>query len=142
MNTVHTSSNTLTDGIRVEVFPSHIPEENAPQDGRFYFSYRIKMTNEGDEWGKLLSRKWIIIDSEGNEEVVEGSGVVGYTPELNPGESFTYTSFCPLDTRWGTMEGWYLFKRRGGEEFKVLIDRFYLVEPSLVDGDNEESFEI
>jgi ApaG protein len=138
MNTVHTSSNTLTNGIRVEVFPSHIPEDDSPQDGRYYFSYRIKITNEGSEWAKLLARKWIIIDSEGKTEEIEGPGVVGYTPELKPSESFTYTSFCPLDTQWGTMEGWYYFKRQDGEEFDVRIDRFYLVEPSLTDEDMEE----
>ena len=92
----------------------------------------ITIKNEGSEWAKLISRHWIIINSAGDKEEVVGPGVVGYTPELKPGDTFTYTSYCPLSTAWGTMEGSYSFIRRDGSEFKAEIDRFYLVSPFAI----------
>ena len=89
--------------------------------------YRVTVSNESDRWVKLLSRHWIIIDAEGNREDVKGDGVVGYQPELKPGDTFTYTSYCPLDTDWGTMEGTYKMLNEDASTFEVEIGRFYLV---------------
>lgn len=125
------SSDTTSNGIRVKVTPYYIPVEETPGDGRHYFSYTVTITNSGEEWVKLLSRHWIIINSEGVQEEVVGEGVVGYFPELNPGQSFTYTSFCPIDTEWGTMEGTYQFIKENGSMFEAEIGRFYLVAPDL-----------
>src|SRR5437899_1864572 len=101
----NTGSDSVTEGIRVQVIPEYIPEQSNPELNRFVFAYRVVITNEGDRWAKLLSRHWIIINDAGDREEIEGPGVVGYTPELYPGESFDYSSSTPLDTKWGTMEG-------------------------------------
>ncbi len=126
------NSETVTEGIRVEVYPEYIPEESNPEGNKYVFSYRIVITNEGESWAKLLSRHWIIINADGDREDVEGPGVVGYTPEFEPGESFEYTSFCPLNTNWGTMEGKFKMIRKNGETFEAQIARFYLFDPALV----------
>lgn len=124
-----TSSITTTEGITIEVYPEFLESESAPQIGKYLWAYRIFIKNEGDSWAKLISRHWVIINADGDIEEVKGPGVVGYTPELKPGDSFTYTSFCPLDTPWGTMEGSYSFIRRDSSDFKAFINRFYLVSP-------------
>ncbi len=119
-------SNTLTHGVRVEAVAEFRPEESDPDVPVFLFSYRIVISNEGDQPAHLLSRHWIIKDSENVRRDVEGPGVVGEFPKLAPGESFEYLSSCPLPTSWGTMEGSYLFEREGGERFQVKIGRFFL----------------
>jgi ApaG protein len=126
------NSETTTEGIRVEVCPEFIPEQSLPTENKFVFAYKVVITNEGTQRAKLLSRHWIIINADGDREDVKGQGVVGYTPELEPGESFEYTSFCPLNTNWGTMEGTFRMKRDNGEEFDAAIARFYLFDPALV----------
>ena len=126
------NSETTTEGIRVEVYPEFIPEQSIPSESKYVFAYKVVITNEGDTRAKLLSRRWIIINSDGDREDVEGPGVVGYTPELEPGESFEYTSFCPLNTNWGTMEGAFRMVRDSGEQFDAAIARFYLFDPALV----------
>lgn len=123
------SSDIITEGIRVRVYPQFIPENQSPKDGKNYFAYTVIISNLGKEWVKLLSRRWLIINSEGESEEIVGEGVVGYFPELNPGESFTYTSYCPIDTQWGTMEGEYQFVRENGSMLLVEIGRFYLITP-------------
>ncbi len=116
----------ITNGIKISVTTAYISEEIAPADGRNYFAYTITIENLSDEWVKLLSRHWIIIDSDGFQEEVIGEGVVGYFPELNKNQSFTYTSYCPLSTDWGTMEGTYQFIKKDGTIFEAKIPRFYL----------------
>ena len=128
-----TNSDTTTEGIRIEVFPEYIPEQSLPEQNQFSFSYKIKITNTGDLWAKLVARKWIIINAEGEQEVVDGPGVVGYYPELNSGESFEYRSYCPLNTNWGTMEGEFYLLREDGTKFTAKIARFYLA--SLVEAE-------
>lgn len=126
------SSDTVTGGVRIQVYPSYVPEQSSPELWRFSFSYRVVITNEGDERVKLLSRHWLIINAEGNEEVVDGPGVIGYSPDLLPGESFEYASHCPINTPWGTMEGYYTMQRQDGMQFDAAIGRFYLVSDEVV----------
>lgn len=126
------NSDITTNGIRIQVFPQYMPEESAPQANKYFFLYRIVITNVGTEWCKLLSRHWIIINSEGDKEEVVGDGVVGYLPELSPGMSFDYESYCPLNTPWGTMEGKYFFMKKDGSKFESEIARFYLFAPEAV----------
>lgn len=126
------TSDTITEGIRIQVFPEYISEQSEPDNEQYLFGYKIIISNEGDSWAKLLSRKWNIINSEGDVEEVEGPGVIGYSPVLAPGETFEYSSFCPLDTHWGTMEGSYIMKRRDGSTFEAKIGRFYLAALELV----------
>jgi ApaG protein len=127
----NTTSDTLTQGIRVQVFPVYMTELSRPEENEFMFSYRVLITNEGDRWVKLLGRRWIIINADGDRQEVEGPGVVGYIPEFNPGESFEYSSSCPIDTSWGTMEGYYTFMYDDGNKFNAEIGRFYLVSAEV-----------
>ena len=125
-------SETVTEGIRIEVTPEYIPQQSYPDKKEYLFAYSVVITNEGDRMVKLVSRHWTIINADGDVEEVEGPGVVGYSPEIAPGESFEYTSFCPLNTSWGTMEGTYHMVRENGETFEAKISRFYLFVPELV----------
>ena len=123
-------SDTTTAGVRVTVRPSFEPEQSDRHQRQFIFSYRIRITNEGDQPVQLLARRWTIIDAHGGSEVVEGPGVLGRQPRIGPGESHEYTSVCPLRTSWGTMEGVYFMKREDGTAFEASIARFYLVPPA------------
>ena len=122
----------VTRGIRVEVNAEYIPERSGPADSHWFFAYHIRISNEGAEAVKLVSRHWIITDAHGEEEEVRGPGVVGAHPELEPGEQFEYTSFCPLETSFGSMRGTYQMVTRTGEPFDVEIAAFALVEPYSV----------
>jgi ApaG protein len=119
----------LTRGIRVAVAPSFDADQSDPALSRFIFSYRIRITNESQRRAKLLSRHWIIVDADGHRHEVQGEGVVGQQPDLAPGQAFTYASFCPLQTAWGTMEGTYTMLAEDGESFEVQIGRFFLTLP-------------
>lgn len=126
-------SDTTTRGIRIEVEASYEPERSSPAESYFFFSYRVRISNVGDAVAQLLSRLWIITDSDGEVQRVEGPGVVGETPVLEPGKWFEYTSFCPLKTAVGTMEGYYVMEvARGGERFEARIAPFTLAVPGAV----------
>jgi ApaG protein len=125
-------SSTVTRGIRVAAAGYYIPEESSPEDRQYVFGYRIVISNEGQETVRLLSRHWIIIDGNGEQEEVRGAGVVGKTPLLGPGQEFQYQSFCPLRTSWGTMEGTYQMRREDGEAFDAAIGRFWLTTGSVL----------
>lgn len=127
----NTTSDTVTRGIRIQVFPVYVAELSKPVENEFMFSYRVLITNESDRWVKLLGRHWTIINADGDKQEVDGPGVVGYIPEFNPGESFEYSSSCPIDTNWGTMEGYYTFMYDNGEKFNAEIGRFYLVSAEV-----------
>src|SRR4051812_37870725 len=103
-------SDMTTRGIRVGATAFYLPEESSPSDGRYLFGYRIVIVNEGNAPATLRSRHWIIINGKGKVDEVKGLGVVGQQPRLGPGEGFKYTSHCPLETDWGTMEGSYEFE--------------------------------
>lgn len=120
-------------GVRVRAEAQYLATESDPDQGRYFFVYRIRIQNEGDVAAKLLSRRWRILDAENRREEVVGEGVVGKQPVLSPGMSFEYTSYCPLRTAWGTMEGSYFFASAEGESFEVPVARFFLVP----DGGNE-----
>ncbi len=115
--------------VRVRVQPEYLPDHSDPQTNRFVFGYRIRISNEGAEPVTLVSRQWIIVDGDGDRHEVEGDGVVGHQPRLDPGESFEYASYCPLETRWGTMEGVYHMRRDNGSTFPAAVARFFLVGP-------------
>jgi len=134
MSTVATisrhGSEQVTEGIRVTVEPSYLRRQSSPARGQWVFEYRITIRNEGNARVRLATRRWRIIDADGDERVVEGAGVVGEHPELGPGDSHEYSSFCPMQTAWGTMEGHYVFERDGAP-LEVAVGRFYLVgEPA------------
>lgn len=120
-------STALTEGIRVHARAEYVSEESDPELARYYFAYTITIANEGGEPAQLLERHWIIKDADNQREDVVGPGVVGQTPRILPGKSFTYRSACPLPTRWGTMEGSFKMKRDDGSTFPAAVGRFFLV---------------
>jgi ApaG protein len=119
-------SDVSTSGIRVSATAVFSAGDSDLPNHNHVFRYTIVISNDGDAPAQLVSRHWIIIDANGHREDVEGPGVVGQTPRLEPGQSFKYQSFCQLKTRWGTMEGTYQLKRDDGETFNASIPRFYL----------------
>ncbi len=123
------SSEAVTKGVRIEVTSRYVAERSAPEDGEWFFAYTVRITNEGSEPVQLISRHWIITDSEGRQQEVKGPGVVGEQPTLRPGESFEYTSACPLTTSIGAMQGSYQMVTSGGERFDATIAPFTLSEP-------------
>jgi ApaG protein len=111
---------------RVEVEPRFLPEQSAPSQGVYGFSYTITITNTGEVPAQLISRHWVISNSAGEKEEVKGLGVVGQQPLLKPGEAFQYTSGCRLRTATGTMHGSYFCVAEDGERFEVPIAPFML----------------
>jgi len=122
-------SDKITRGIRIHAAPRFIAERSDPAAGRWFFAYTITITNASSQTVQLVSRHWIITNAKGEVEEVEGPGVVGQQPILKPGETFEYTSACPLETSMGTMHGTYLLVGPGGERFEVEIAPFTLAEP-------------
>ncbi len=120
------ASNAVTRGVRVEVESRLVPERTNPDKGEWFYAYTIKISNEGDDTVQLVSRHWVITDGNGNVEHVRGPGVVGHQPRLRTGEKFEYTSFCPLPTPVGTMEGTYQMIVDGGGGFDATIAPFFL----------------
>lgn len=127
-----TGSEALTNGIRVQVRARYSPEHSAPNRSHWFFLYTIRISNEGDAKAQLLNRHWIIVDGTGHTEEVRGEGVVGQQPELEPGQSFEYTSGCPLGTPFGSMSGTYEMRRADGVSFEAEIALFELVQPSAI----------
>ena len=110
----------------VEVEPRFLPEQSAPSQGIYSFAYTITITNSGEVPAQLISRHWVISNSEGEVEEVKGLGVVGQQPLLKPGEAFQYSSGCRLRTATGTMQGSYFCVAEDGERFDVPIPPFVL----------------
>jgi ApaG protein len=126
------TSEVVTRGVRVAVRAEYAPDRSRPADHQWFFLYTITISNESPERVQLMSRHWIITNAEGEVQNVRGPGVVGQYPVLAPGESFTYTSFCQLETSFGRMEGTYQMKGPSGESFDVVIGAFTLSEPYTV----------
>jgi len=119
----------LTDGIRVTVRPRFSLAQSDPAEGEFVFSYQIRMENVGPEAAQLLFRHWHIHDSSGEDQEVDGEGVVGQQPLLVPGKAHEYQSQVAISSPIGFMEGYYTFVRPDGIRFRVAIPRFSLQAP-------------
>jgi ApaG protein len=119
----------VTHHIRVTVSPKFLVERSAPDEGLFFWAYTIEIANGGGRTVQLTHRHWRIVDAEGREEEVRGPGVVGETPTLKPGETFRYTSGCPLKTPSGFMQGTYRMVDEAGGAFEVEIPAFSLDSP-------------
>jgi len=122
-------SESVTNGVRVVVRPRFHADQSDPANRFWFFSYTVRITNEGDRSLQLVSRHWVITDATGHQEHVRGPGVVGQQPRLGPQESFEYTSGCPLTTSMGTMHGSYQIKLDDGREFDAEIAPFTLADP-------------
>jgi ApaG protein len=125
-------STALTQGIEVAVHGDYRPDRSAPAEGRYLFTYTVRITNAGTGAARLVSRHWIITDAEGTRDEVVGEGVVGQQPHLQPGETFQYTSFCVLKTPLGQMRGSYTMVREDGSRFLAEIAPFALAVPSAL----------
>ena len=122
----------VTQGIKISVVPNYSVEHSEPERSKFVFAYQITIKNEGDAPAQLLTRHWLIKDAFQNTEEVRGEGVVGEMPILEPGEAFSYSSWCPLRTEYGVMRGTYGMVRPDGEAFEAVIAPFALMTPSLL----------
>jgi ApaG protein len=122
------NSEAVTRGVRVRVQAHFSAGHSDPKKREWFFLYTIKILNEGGETVQLLNRHWIITDANGHVEEVQGPGVVGKQPVLQPGENFEYTSGCPLKTPFGSMHGSYEMTTQGGDRFDVMIAPFALRE--------------
>ncbi len=117
----------VTKNISISIIPHYESNESNPSLGKNIFSYHVVITNLSAYTVKLLSRHWHILDSNMQNREVEGDGVVGQQPELQPGETFEYTSWCLLQTPIGKMYGTYTFINiETKEAFKVIIPEFKL----------------
>ncbi len=115
--------------VEVTVETQYLPDQSDPGEERYFFAYRIHITNVGTVAAQLVSRHWIITDAAGKVEEVRGLGVVGNQPLLQPGESFEYGSGCPLPTPVGTMKGTYQMVAEDGTRFDAGIAEFVLAMP-------------
>ena len=123
------ASETVTRGIRISVETQYDPTRSSPQQSQWFFLYTIRITNEGSVTAQLMTRHWIITDATGHVEEVKGPGVVGEQPVLAQGQSFEYTSGCPLATPFGSMRGSYQMTTADGERFDAEVAEFILREP-------------
>ena len=118
--------------INIAVRVNYIPEQSDEADNRFVFAYTITITNIGQATAKLVSRHWVITDANRHVQEVRGQGVVGEQPQLNPGQSFEYTSGTVLSTQVGTMSGSYQMVAEDGTQFEALIPQFVLSVPRVL----------
>ncbi|RYU92834.1 Co2+/Mg2+ efflux protein ApaG [Emticicia agri] len=119
-----------TEGVKVSVLTEYQPEYSSPYQSHFVFSYRIRIENHSDNTVQLQRRKWIIFDSNATVREIEGEGVVGLTPILEPGQSHEYISGCSLKSSIGKMTGSYVMERLvDGKKFRVMIPEFGLIAP-------------
>lgn len=119
----------VTQDIAVEVEPYFLADQSNPRENRFVWAYRVTIANGSEQAVQLLSRYWHITDEAGHVEEVRGPGVVGEQPRLSPGDSFQYTSGCPLSTPSGIMVGHYTMQGPGGNRFDIAIPAFSLDLP-------------
>ncbi|MGE4278592.1 MAG: Co2+/Mg2+ efflux protein ApaG [Magnetospirillum sp.] len=118
-----------THGIRITVRPNYLDDQSSPDENHFVWAYHVRIENQGATTVQLKSRHWKITDAMGRLQEVQGPGVVGEQPVLNPGESFEYTSGTPLSTPSGIMAGSYQMQGPDGQVFDVTIPAFSLDSP-------------
>ena len=117
--------------VTVRVSVSFLPEQSEPARGRWFWAYHIRIENAGPMAVQLISREWLISDGRGGHHEVQGEGVVGEQPVIEPGGAFDYVSGCPLSTPTGSMEGRYHMVGADGSSFPIEIPRFPLVAPAV-----------
>lgn len=119
----------VTHGIRIRVTPEYSDDQSTPDESYFFWVYTIEIANESERTVQLKTRVWRITDANGKTDEVRGPGVVGQTPVIPPGQSFTYSSGCPLSTPSGIMVGSYQMADEAGVLFDVAIPAFSLDSP-------------
>jgi len=123
------TSKKTTRGICIRVSAKYSPEHSDPPRQLWRFIYTVTITNESNDQVQLISRHWVITDAANHIEEIKGLGVVGRQPTLHPGESFEYSSNCPLRTPFGTMHGTYQMVAADGNRFDATIAEFTLSGP-------------
>lgn len=120
-----------TAGVTVRVSVSFLAEQSEPSRGRWFWAYHIRIENDGPAPVQLIGREWLIVDGRGGRHEVQGEGVVGEQPVIEPGGAFDYVSGCPLATPTGWMQGHYRMVGADGSAFSAEIPRFPLVAPAV-----------
>ena len=118
-----------TKGVKVTVKPYFLDDQSSPQEDHYVWAYQVNIENSSNTTMKLNHRNWVIIDANGKIMNVQGEGVVGASPTLEPGESFEYTSGTPLKTTNGIMQCFYLMSQSNGDSLKIDIPAFSLDSP-------------
>ncbi len=118
--------------ITVDVETRYIEEQSNPDQNYYVFAYTITIQNQGRQQAQLLTRHWVITDSNHKVQEVRGDGVVGEQPVLEPGEQFVYTSGTMIETSVGTMKGSYQMRALDGSRFEATIDEFVLSAPRVL----------
>ena len=118
-----------TNDVTVTVTPYFLDDQSSPQESHFVWAYQVNITNSGNKSIKVSQRNWLIIDANGKVINVQGEGVVGEFPIIEPGQTFEYTSGTPLETNSGIMQGFYLVSQDNGEKLKIDIPTFSLDSP-------------
>jgi ApaG protein len=118
--------------IHIHIETAYLEAQSEPEEQRFVFSYTITIRNEGTQAAQLVSRHWLITDSNGKTQAVRGKGVVGEQPHLRPGQSFRYSSGAIIETPVGTMQGSYQMRSVEGLTFDAPIPAFRLAMPGIV----------
>ena len=121
-----------SDHVQVSVEPFYVEKQSKPQENFYLYGYTVKIKNMGGEAIKLISRHWIIMNGKGKKTKLDGRGVVGQTPILKPGETFEYTSACPLDTPTGNMRGQYTLSNTHSHVFRAKIPLFFFKPPRTI----------
>ena len=116
--------------VSVSVQVNYLPDQSNAEESRFAYAYTVKITNVGNVAAQLISRHWVITDSNGHVQEVKGLGVVGAQPLLNPNQQFEYTSGTVLNTQEGKMHGSYFFVAVDGTRFEAAIEPFILAQPA------------
>ena len=117
------------DQVNVTVVPFYVNKQSKPSENFYLYGYTVKIKNKSPKTVKLISRHWTIMNGKGKKTEVDGRGVVGQTPVLKPGETFEYTSACPLDTPTGNMRGLYTLSDEEKHMFKEKIPLFFFQPP-------------
>lgn len=119
----------ITRDIKVTVLPQYLDDQSAPEENHYVWAYTVRIENNSEITVQLLNRHWQITDGNGTLREVRGPGVVGEQPRLEPGDSFEYTSGCPLTTPSGIMVGSYEMETEDGDSFDIAIPAFSLDSP-------------
>ena len=129
---METMSDNLTGQIRVKTEVVYLPHQSDPAANRYVFAYTINISNTGQQPAQLLTRYWLITDADGNKQEVQGDGVVGEQPKIEPGATHTYSSGTVVETPVGTMEGHYGMVDAAGNHFNAAIPVFRLAVPGVL----------
>lgn len=127
-----TTSLATTHGYRVRVRARYSDSHSAPERGQWFFVYEVEIHNDSGVPARLVNRQWVITSATGQTKEVRGPGVVGQHPHLEKGQSFSYSSGCPLPTPFGSMQGSYEMENADGELFSIEVGRFELLQPNSV----------